>query len=178
MKKYVYFNVGFLAALFFVFLGAAYWLRGDIQQKVAQILQQKQEAARAEALVKNLLELKKQEPRADRYIQQMEALVPSQDALLDLAKWVERTGSIYKVNATLAFNGNATPPNSEQFGFIGVSISAAGKYADVMKFLRTIEGTAPKGFFIGIDSTSFTTENGVSKFLMKGKAFFREEEGA
>ncbi|RME61046.1 hypothetical protein D6779_00900 [Candidatus Parcubacteria bacterium] len=176
MKKYIYFNTGFLAALLLLFLGAAYWLRSDIQRKAAQILQQKEEIAHTSALVGSLLKLKEQEPRADRYIQTIEALVPTKDALLDLGKWIERTGSIYHVHATFAFKGNATPPTNDQFGFIGISINAEGKYSDVMRFLRTIEGTAPKGFFIGIDRTSFTTEGGVSKFLLNGKAFFRGEE--
>lgn len=172
-RKRVLVNAGIIAASFAAFFVIFYILIRLTGNQSAAIEKDRSALAEKSYALDNLSSLKTRGPEADKYMQQIAALLPSgQDGLLSLSQFLDTTSRTHNVSLSFSYSGLAVAPQNGQPGYIPLSITVSGSAQNVRDFINDIESLATK-FLINFDSVDMSAGgSGTYGAAISGRVFF------
>ena len=171
--KKVLLALGIVLGTIVIFGGALLWFRQDISKNAAAIASSRVLVGRNIQAMELLAELKKTAAQVDVYERQMKMLLPTQDELINVPRWIEEAAKSHDVALNMAFQpGGIIAPQNEEPGQIGLEINATGSYDKLVKFLEEIEMRSPR-LVVVLRSLDLTRVDGGYRLNSIGGLYFR-----
>ncbi len=128
-------------------------------------------AKRAE-LLENLADIKKSSSEATLYKQKMDALLPTQEQLLNLPQILNGLASAHGVSFSFSFRGTPTLPQGGSPGSIIFAMDSSGSLDALLLFLNDIEPKATRSI-LSLDNFDLTKVDQGYHLVAQGRAFFQ-----
>jgi Tfp pilus assembly protein PilO len=148
------------------------WQISDLDAQTVQIASQKADLQKKIALLSSLGDLKSQSGAVAQYQQEMDAMLPSSDQLLDFPNWLDGLSRINSVSMNFTFQGNQTPPTQSAPGYIIFNISLGGKLQDIINFMNAMEISLPR-YMINFQTINLNQVGSSTQVTINGQLFFR-----
>lgn len=171
-RRSVIIGASVLAGSVLIFGGALVWLRGRLELQERNIVQSRTLIRQNARAIELLAELKKIAPEVRLYENQMYALLPTKDELIDFRGWLDGQARVHGVAFSFSYQGGTSEPGEANPGSVGFAVDVSGASGAVSEFFRAIEKNSSR-FIVGIETYEASRSGESHRIVARGKVFFR-----
>lgn len=150
-------------------LGATAWLGYDMQTIVEGITKERRSILEEQRTIQSITTLKSGFDEAKGYVDILERLLPTKDALINFPKEMNELGRQQNIEATVSF-GTETAGNESSPGSIQFLLNARGAYDAIANFLKAVEESR---YLVAWDNIDISEHAGKYEAKINGKVFSR-----
>jgi Tfp pilus assembly protein PilO len=168
-RKTVLLNIGISVILVAAVAAATAAVGAGIRRKTGAIMDIKKEAASRSQAIQSLAALTEDAARAGPLESQLMRILPLQDELINFPKDLKTLAGSHNLTLGFAF-GAEVPAEGNTPGFIEFQMTASGKLADVIEFLRDIHASR---YYVAMDPVDITKSGRDYSSKISGRVFSR-----
>ena len=175
-KKEVRGSLLSLGAIVVVFVGFMLVAKGQIADFSTRITEAQSLMSQQRTVSSQLIELREDEGLAAKYGVVINVLIPTDNQIFDLERWLVASAQTYNTGIVFAYSGSKLDPTEGTLGNFPFSMKLSGKASDIAEFLDFLENKSSQ-FLMSFDNMSIGAVQGESSLVaLNGKAYFRTEE--
>ena len=169
-RQKIYFNIGWIAAVVIILLGAHSWLMLSVSDVAGQIQEKRKSLMASLRIFDNENLLKAELIKAERESLFLDNIFPVSDNLIefprDISVWASQN------NITVGFSFvKETPATETEPGYTSFILAGKGSLSNILNFLRSIENSR---YLIQYNQYDIIAENSnVYTLLINGQIFSR-----
>lgn len=171
-KRELILGICLIAGSILAFLGVSSFLSGKLSEIATSITTSRFLLAKRAELLENLADIKKTSSEANTYKQKIDALLPTQEQLLNLPQALNGLASAHKVSFSFTFKGTPTVPQASSPGWIAFAMDSSGDLNSILLFLNDIEPRSTR-FILSIDNFDLSKVDQGYHLVAQGKAYFQ-----
>ena len=166
-RQWVIWNAGGGAAVLAVLLLLVLLVGRDISSRSGKIRIQRQDLEIRLQSLNSLIALRAGSDRAARLLPKLQGALPSKDQLIYFSKYLETQAKKNNLVPSFLFESEVAGTESVP-GMNSFSLTLTGKYADYLRFLKSLEDS---DYYINFSSIDIAEKESAFEILVKGKVF-------
>lgn len=171
-RRHLFFNISIVGGSIVMGVLLLSVLAVQLEKKGQSIIGYRRLIADRSAALDNLANLRRAESDAAAYRKKLDILLPVQDDLYTLPRFLEATARTYNVSLSFSFQGTPVSSGGEQPGYQQFILRTAGTRENITDFVGYLESKATQ-FLINIETIELNASGNEYHGDIFGKVFFR-----
>ncbi|HTY39891.1 MAG TPA: hypothetical protein VMC43_02280 [Candidatus Paceibacterota bacterium] len=170
-KKTVWISTAVIAGSFLMFIFAALWLAGDLQNQSQAIVERRGTILSQSRSIALLADFKTTDPQITAYEGFFKILLPPREQLLEFSKWLDTTARMNKIAVVSDFQGDPVASGPNTPGYINFKMEMNGSYGSLQAFLSTLEFRSPR-FLIHLNDLDIAKNGDSYQGTANGQVYY------
>ena len=171
-KREFILGICLIAGSILAFLGVSSYFSGRLSDLATNIATSRFLLAKRAELLENLADVKRSSSESAAYKQKIDALLPTQEQLLNLSQVLSGLAAAHDVSFSFSFKGAPTLPQPTVPGSIAFAMDSSGDLNSILLFLNDIEPKSTR-FILSFDSFDLSKLDQGYHLVAQGKAYFQ-----
>ena len=155
-----------------VFTAVSYWLKKDMDEYAQQVYLSREVTAKNTHSLELLAKLKQGSSEIGEYQKQIDQLLPTQDQLINLNRWLDGIARASQVQASFNFEGSGNLSEGGLPAYSYFTIVADGDYSALVLFMREIE-VKSTAYLITLETVDVSRRDSQYRLVTRGRVYYK-----